>query len=435
MRVAVIGGGISGLYTIYKLVHHHKLKLSDFKLYEGSDNLGGRIKTLYTKGGIPIELGAGRFSIESHPTLNKLINNFLISCTNFNYNKITDFSQNGILSNNSSVDNELVIKLLTECKANQLLKSPSLNLNSISFKDWILDYSSLKAFNILEQVCGYAVINNKLLPADEGLKILDQHPEAHGKFLSHNMEFSWKQPKDGFIQLVKAITNSIKDMPNIQIFTGHNVKKINKKNKSYELCIENKVTGDCLIEADMVFLTIPANYINKLELVAGLSNIKQIYKEIVQVPLFKMFLHFPKNWWCKYIKTKENFFIVNTGPERKFYFSNHKNEIMIYSDSGDAVLLNEKCSNHKETFLPQLYKKIANFFGLSELPYSPTDINYQFWESGVSFWKINTQRDRLLSIRKEHAVNNFYIVSDMITESSGWINSTLDFIDDLTNNV
>ena len=35
MRVAVIGGEISGLYTIYKLAHYHKLRLGEIPIDTG----------------------------------------------------------------------------------------------------------------------------------------------------------------------------------------------------------------------------------------------------------------------------------------------------------------------------------------------------------------------------------------------------------------
>ena len=450
MEVVVIGGGISGLYTILRLAHHPRFKKSNFTLYEASEDLGGRIKTTYSKEGIPLNLGAGRFSTKSHLTLYKLMGSLGIRCMDFNYTKLANYyrglpiitdptKKTNLCSDAKKLygretyfeSNIFIMNLLEECQKNQLLKSPNLDLHAISFKNWILNYSSIQAFDLLNQLSGYDVISNKLLPADEGLKILKQHPEVSSGFLNDTLESTWKQPTEGFGQVIKAIVNKIRDMPNLQLFTKHKVTKIKKQGNKYRLYIDGVDNKNICLKADLIFLTLAANSISKVELSPSISNIRQIFSGVVQVPLFKLFLHFPKNWWEQYVVTKKDFLIINEGPERKFYFSNHKNEVMIYNDSDDAVWMYQQFCINQEKIVSYLNNKLASLFGLSKIPQIPNNIKYYFWEAGVSFWRINTQKEKLDSIKEKHAANNLYIISDMITESPGWINSTLESIDEL----
>ena len=56
--VIIVGGGISGLYTAYRICNQFPDKT--VLLLESSDELGGRIRTQYEKG-FQVEKGAARF--------------------------------------------------------------------------------------------------------------------------------------------------------------------------------------------------------------------------------------------------------------------------------------------------------------------------------------------------------------------------------------
>ena len=45
LDVAIIGGGIAGLYCLYRLLRDSNYKNRNIKLFEASDHLGGRIET------------------------------------------------------------------------------------------------------------------------------------------------------------------------------------------------------------------------------------------------------------------------------------------------------------------------------------------------------------------------------------------------------
>ena len=71
-KVAVVGGGISGLFLAFKLLS--KNKGYDVHIFEKSDYLGGRVHTVYRDdaSGISYDTGAGRFN-DSHSELFKLL--------------------------------------------------------------------------------------------------------------------------------------------------------------------------------------------------------------------------------------------------------------------------------------------------------------------------------------------------------------------------
>lgn len=81
-KVAIVGGGIAGLYTAYRLMHHSKSQL-EVHLFESGTRLGGRICSQEVPG-IPFraELGAMRFP-KRHQLLVSLIEHMGIKTARF----------------------------------------------------------------------------------------------------------------------------------------------------------------------------------------------------------------------------------------------------------------------------------------------------------------------------------------------------------------
>lgn len=76
VEIAIVGGGIAGLYAAWRLTGESGTKRRRIHLFETTDQLGGRLKTLWVpRLHFPIELGAMRYK-DSHRLLNGLMNHF-----------------------------------------------------------------------------------------------------------------------------------------------------------------------------------------------------------------------------------------------------------------------------------------------------------------------------------------------------------------------
>lgn len=72
MKIAIVGGGISGLFCAWSLQDNH-----DVTLYEASNRLGGKVHTIKKHGHV-YEAGAGRFDPNAHTSLVHLMRKLAI---------------------------------------------------------------------------------------------------------------------------------------------------------------------------------------------------------------------------------------------------------------------------------------------------------------------------------------------------------------------
>lgn len=74
VRVAVIGGGLSGLTTVYELIRHTRIDALplEIRLYESKRRLGGTIRT-EQKDGYLLEYGPDSFGTHDRPGRKSLL--------------------------------------------------------------------------------------------------------------------------------------------------------------------------------------------------------------------------------------------------------------------------------------------------------------------------------------------------------------------------
>ena len=131
--IIIIGGGISGLFTAYKLSETNK----NIILFESSNRLGGKIITIQKGKGISYEAGAARFH-KSHSKILALIHELELQ------NDIIDLPKNinHILRNrhneyNYNTDNKLNLNILLNEAINYRDKTPKEILREISFFQYL----------------------------------------------------------------------------------------------------------------------------------------------------------------------------------------------------------------------------------------------------------------------------------------------------------
>lgn len=155
MTTVIVGAGIAGLYTAYKLSEH----TTDIKIIEKSDRYGGRIYTYKNK----YDVGAGRLG-KKQKLVMKLIKDFnlehLIIDINPNKNYFVDekmLTEEGLLKHYNSD-----YKSLKDLWIYVINYKSTLDLKQFNFHNYLGSFLKTKEIKVLERSLGYITEMYKL---------------------------------------------------------------------------------------------------------------------------------------------------------------------------------------------------------------------------------------------------------------------------------
>ena len=295
----IVGGGISGLYTAYKLLlKNPKTKIC---IIESSNILGGRLKTIH-KDNMTFDAGGARFNKYHHRMLK------LIKELNLN-NKMKKISNESIyISINPNYNKELetifptidnfINDAIKYIKNNNITKD---ELNSYTIIDFANKYYEKK----------YPTIGKYLIaryPYYSELAILN----ANVGFDLFQNEFSAKMQyyilEGGLDQLIKNLYNKINNKITIKLNTKLN--KILSHDKGfYKIeCIttDNPEAVKLIIySCNNLILALPQNALMKIDYLTHDKYVNSLINSISSEPLYRIYARYPKDksgnvWFNQY---------------------------------------------------------------------------------------------------------------------------------------
>jgi protoporphyrinogen oxidase len=408
MEVAVIGGGIAGMYMAYKLVE----KGCNVTLFEKAEQLGGRVQTIYEKDDIYYEAGAGRFN-NNHKLLIRLIRKLGL------FNKITSISSKErlyIKGNQKKDFNHLVNELLFNKIIKAKDKYSNNALKSITLKEMMQQEVGNKLATDIVNAFGY---NSEfdIQNAYTSLKIFE-------KDFNESIDYYYLQGGLSQIvnklyeQLVEAkctihVNTSVIDYDynkNIITFKKNNARQLRYKQFSKVVfCITKnellKFTG--LVTHDTHLL----NYINGIQ----------------TAPLNRIFARFPINEFGK--MWFEGLPRISTDNSIRYIIPhNHQKGFIQISYTDNTYALKWNLLN-KAQLEKELLKNLRIMFPNKSIP-SPIWIKQYYWDEGATYWKPNS------SSYKNKKSNNYIICGEMNSSyKSGWIEGALQSVQTQINKV
>jgi hypothetical protein len=180
----VVGGGIAGLYSIYKYIKltnckgPSKFRKDKILLIESSSRLGGRIKTVHNKGQT-YESGAGRFS-NNHHLLMELIEELNLKDKIFPIKAKKIFISSEHPGEQIQLTNQ-IDKILHELK--DYIKTKKFSdeqLLSRTIFDIVQEYSPEVADNLIKMYPYYSEV--RVMNALEGLKLMNRDFSSKVKY-------------------------------------------------------------------------------------------------------------------------------------------------------------------------------------------------------------------------------------------------------------
>ena len=393
MRTVIVGAGISGLYTAYKLSAH----TTDIKIIEKSDRYGGRIYTYKNK----YDIGAGRLG-KKQKLVMKLIKDFnlehLIIDIDPNKNYFVDekmLTEEGLLKHYNSD-----YKSLKDLWLYVINYKSTLDLRQFNFHNYLGTFLKNKEIKVLERSLGYInemyklnaynalyslkkdfdVEDNAFFMLDGGLHILSKSIYDYLKTKNINVEFN----------------TALQDIKDDYILTDKNQ---HIKYKTLYLAVCKKA-----------YVTVPyfKPYYHLFDSVS-VGNLLRIYAKY----------DLTTNKWLQNIKK------TVTDNKLQFIIPIRGDLIQIsYSDDYIANFWNALSVKETKKQLTRLVKEMFPNENVTE----PLWITKHYWCCGSHFWKPNVNSK---DIQKQiNDINdNIKIVGEIYSSRQAWIEGDLESVE------
>ncbi len=423
----IIGGGISGLYTLYKIVKN-KINCKSITLYEKNDYFGGRIYSFFVKKNnhnFKFEAGAARFCKEKHIFFYKLINDL----------KLNKYLTLG------SAQIQFIPYTNNYLKKSELLKkSPYDFINKVIKKSNAYSYNTLIKYTFIQFVKKY-----KLLKKDE-IKYLNDSFGYSGEINSMNAfnaihmfksdlnkKYHYYSLKCGLSELVNHMIKYIKKHGknyNIQILNQMEVKNIittHEKDDSTYTCIINDIKKKIYeVNCKKVVCALQKSTLLKYNI------FKPIYKELNSVEakalcrIYMIFKVGPKGVWFK------DYGKITTNNENRYMIpldKKHGSIMISYTDSNYATYLNNYYQKYGikklESFILSHWEQVLKI----KIP-KPLYTKVCYWNEGIAMWKAGID-SKMVSKKmlKPFSKEELYIVGENYSLNQAWIEGGLQTVE------
>jgi monoamine oxidase len=402
--IIVLGGGIAGIYTTYKLLQ--KNPTLSILLLEASDRFGGRIHTI-TKYGI--EAGAGRFS-SKHRHLLQLIKELgfedkkMKSKSSFQYFPIRE-------KDIHTYDLQEMLEILIS--ASKLEKMTY--LQSVSLTEYAETIFTKEELKYIHDSFGYyseLVIMN----AHDAIQLMKQLNEKN----------TFYSLQGGLSQIIEAMIDRIKQIkPNQQCLKkNHLVLDINRETETDESFYSVYTENNKIFQGNKIIAALPKQAIEKITV---FKTLKPYLKKIECAPLCRIYSKFApikgKQWFEDLSK-----FTTNNNIRMVIPINREKGMIMIsYTDNKFAKYWN---TLYEKEGIEKVNEQIAKYLRESiqiEIP-KPIETMVYYWSCGVGYWGIDADSHEISQLMKRPFENEeIFICGEHYSEKNQqWIEGALE---------
>lgn len=359
MSVIIIGGGISGLYTAYKLKKKYPEK--DVKILEKNDYLGGRIYTYHDRY-FDIELGAGRF----HTRCNYLIkllkefNLFEKKQKISNDFKVLDVSNPGLLQDEKV--NEYIKKVITN------VTETKESLQKITFLDYAKRKIPKKEAEYILDFFGYSSEIEEM-NAYDSVKIIKS-------YFTNTVEYYILN--GGLSQLVEKLVNAL-EKQGVKILKNRKVTNISlKDNEKFEIQVQDIKTP---YKSDVCICAVTKDFLAKQEL---FKSVHKYLRLIDGKPLCRVYSKYAKEdiWFKNYPK-------ITMNNKIRYIIPINKEEGVIMSLYVDGKYANYWNKIYETDGIEGVNKKYNSLIKKSLLIdiEDPLKTVFKYWNIGVAIYK------------------------------------------------
>jgi monoamine oxidase len=367
--VAIIGGGISGLYCSLKLSHLNVI------LIEENDYFGGRLKTNDSP---HFEIGAGRFN-ENDKILCKLLRlynmTFIPISSKFDYIDKKD----GIIPHSQEYYDYLLKKVTSyNCE----------KFREITFyKHCVNKLGKEKAEHILT-LHGYSG-DIKPINAYDAINLFNY---KEGKYFI---------VKEGFSELCKRMLSTMK----ITKLLNHKVSTIKRVDELFQ--VDH-------IFAKMVIFAIPPKCLN----FPILKPLFPLFQSVETIPLLRIYAQYPEPYWFNGLKT-----MVTDDISKRIIPLQNGLIMIVYADGANILpfVKNGKVKNDSE-IKKMIKDELNHLFPTISIP-STKYFKSFLWDVGYHSWKSKYNSHKVMNTLSN--IDGIYICGEAFSTKQGWIEGAL----------
>ena len=367
--IAIIGGGIAGLYCALKLSPHLKVVI-----FEENDYFGGRLKT----NDYPhYEMGGGRFN-EDDKMLCALLHQFNMSFIPLSSNIDYIDKEDGLIPHAQEYYHHLLKKVTSR---------NSEKMREITFYEHCVNVVGKDRADHIINIHGYTD---------------DMKPfNAYDAINMYKKEGKYFVLKEGFGELCKRMVSKMK----ITKVLNHKVKVIKKEDNLFQV--------DHILAKKIIF-AIPPKYLN----FPILKPLFPLFDAVISSPLLRIYAEYPEPYWFKGLNS------MVTDDVSKHIIPIRDGLIMIAYADGEHVKPFMKNGKVKKT--SELKKIISvelnNLFPSLSIP-PPTYFKPIFWEVGYHSWKSKYNSHQI--INGLSSIEGIYVCGEAFSLKQGWIEGAL----------
>ena len=385
----IVGAGIAGLYTAYKLKKkYQKIKIL---VLEKEKRIGGRAGSdiFY---GTNILSGAGIGRKLKDKRLLKLLKELKIP-VQFYTTKI-------VSSGFKRID---ILKTI-----NQLRNKYEENQVRTTFKNFASNVLGIKKYNKFVLSSGYSDYENE---------------DVENTLYHYGMEDNVGNWEAFSVQWNNLIKQLQKHIGKKNIKTNQEVIKISRKASCFNInCINGKI-----YKSKKLIIASTVNTVRKLIK----NKIQSIYKGIQSQPFIRIYGKFNRKS-RDIINKKLHTFTVVKGPLQKLIPINKEKGIYMiaYNDNKNSLAINSKLKNSLKN-RKYLCKLIQKALGIKS-PLLMLGMKSYNWNEGTHYYKpLSNEYKSFTSFIKQaqHPLKNILVVGEMVSTHQGWVEGCLESVD------
>lgn len=396
MKIAVIGGGITGLYVASQLSINN-----DVHLFEANSRLGGRVHTVYKGNNVTFETGAGRFN-KNHKRLFRLLRKLNLVEKVAPISNERKYYCNGKEADYNALVGRTLFDVIVAAKKNYTDEQ----LKAVTLKDFMITVVGSKTTDEIINAFGY----------QSEFETQNAYTSLHVFEHDFNDDIQYYGLNGGLSQITIALHTMLRKQ-GCKIHMNTNV--VDFDPHSNMLKYKSKTGTKSEIFSKVVFC-VTKDTLSKFDALLSYDGMLTNFlkNSIESAPLNRMFAQFPLNKdgtsWFSDIKR----FTTNT-PIRYVVPLNASTGLLqiSYTDRQYADMWNEMSLENAEK---KMLHELRQLFPSKKIP-KPLWIERYYWKEGATYWKpkyvyYNNQR-----------VNNYYIAGEMTSKfHTAWIEGALE---------